>query len=247
MTGIEKYLEYVNRCLVQVTAMESQALEAAARAMIVRFRAGRVVHIYGPGVHSQIAAEDAFCRKGGLIPVNALLDHGLSAANGIRFTHRLEGQAAHADACLEQYGITAGDVLIVANAYGFNAVCVQAAIRARELGAKVIAITCPAYSKAVPRGTANAHPSGRRLFEAADIVIDNHMDPNETVVPVEGFPNLKVGAVATILHSFIINCLVIRVAEIMAADGDTPPVIAVNDQAHTDRIRSAFASQMRHF
>jgi len=247
MTGIELYLEYVTNCLGQVSAMEGQSLEAAARAMIGRFRAGKVVHVYGPGVHSQIAAEDAFCRKGGLIPVNAMLDHGLSAANGIRFTHRLEGQPAHADACLEQYGVGAGDVLIVANAYGFNAVCVQAAIRGRELGATVIAVTCPAYSRAVPAGTANAHPSGRRLYEVADIVIDNHMDPGETAVPVEGHPNLKVGAVATILHSFIINCLVIRVAEIMAADGETPPVIAVNDQAHTDRIRAAFAPQMRHF
>ncbi|MCE5269869.1 sugar isomerase domain-containing protein [bacterium] len=247
MNGIELYLEYVSRCLKQVTTEEDGALDRAARAMVERFRAGRVVHIYGPGVHSQIAAEDAFCRKGGLIPINALLDFGLSAANGIRFTHHLEGQAAHADACLAQYGLVAGDVLIVANAYGFNAVCVQAAIRARDLGAKVIAVTCPAYSRAVPAGAANAHPSGKRLFEVADIVIDNHMDPAETAVPVPGHPNLKVGAVATILHSFIINCLVIRVAEIMAAAGEVPPVVAVNDQAHTDRIRAGFAPQMRHF
>ncbi len=247
MNGIEKYLEYVGRCLQEVTTGEAGSLDQAARAMVERFRAGRVVHIYGPGVHSQIAAEDAFCRKGGLIPINALLDFGLSAANGIRFTHHLEGQAAHADACLAQYGLGAGDVLIVANAYGFNAVCVQAVLRARELGVKVIAITCPAYSRAVPAGATNAHPSGKRLFEVADIVIDNHMDPSETTVPVTGHPNLKVGAVATILHSFIINCLVIRVAEIMAAAGEVPPVVAVADQAHTDRIRAAFAPQMRHF
>lgn len=247
MDGLGLYLDYVNSCLAAVVREERDNMDAAADAMIARFRAGRVVQVYGPGVHSQIAAEDAFCRKGGLIPVNAVLDHGLSAANGIRFAHRLEGQTAHADACLEQYGIGAGDVLLLANAYGYNAVCVQAAIRAKELGATVIAITCPAFSRAVGRGATNEHPSGKRLFEAVDIVIDNHMDPHETVVPLSGFPNLKLGAVATILHSFIINCLVIRVAEKMAAAGETPPVIAVDDQAHTDRIRSRFAPQMCHF
>jgi len=247
MDGLEQYLAYVKDCLQKVVDLERTNLDAAADAMIERFRSGRVVHIYGPGVHSHIAAEDAFCRKGGLIPVNALLEVGTSAADGARSAHRLEGRASHADACLEKYGIGAGDVLIVANAYGFNAVCVQAAVRARKLGAKVIALTCPAFSRATPSDAPNRHPSGKNLFEVADIVIDNRMDSRETVVPVEGHPNLKVGAVATILHSFIINCLVIRVAEKMTAAGEVPPVIAVSDQAHTDRIRARFASQMRHY
>ena len=122
-----------------------------------------------------------------------------------------------------------------------------AAIRARELGAVVIAITCPAFSRSVPADAANRHPSGRNLYEVADVVIDNHMDPGETVVPVQGHPELKLGAVATILHSFIINCLVIRVAEKMAAEGESPPVVAVSDQEYTDRIRARYASQLRHY
>ena len=205
MDGLAQYLSYVRQCLEEVTELERANLDAAADAMIERFRRGKVVHIYGPGVHSHIAAEDAFCRKGGLIPVNALLDVGTSAADGARKAHRIEGQASHADACLEKYGITAEDVLIVANAYGFNAVCVQAAIRAKELGAEVIALTCPAFSRATGPDAHNRHPSGKNLFEVADIVIDNHMDSRETIVPVPDHPNLKVGAVATILHSFIIN------------------------------------------
>ena len=247
MDGLTSYVQYVNRCLENVVEKGRSALDAASDAMIARFREGRVVHIYGPGVHSYIAAEDAFCRKGGLIPVNALLDTSLSAANGMRFAHLLEGQSAHADACLAFYGLGEGDVLIVANAYGFNAVCVQAAIRARELGATVIAITCPAFSRSVAPDAKNRHPSGKSLFEVADIVIDNQMDPGETVVEIQGHPKLKVGAVATILHSFIINCLVIRVAEKMAAQGEPPPVVAVGDQEYTDRIRARFAGQLRHY
>lgn len=247
MNGLTSYLHYVEQCLENVVENEQPSLDAASEAMIRRFRAGRVVHIYGPGVHSYLAAEDAFCRKGGLIPVNALLDTSLSAANGMRFAHLLEGQSAHADACLAFYGIGEGDVLIVANAYGFNAVCVQAAIRARELKASVIAITSPAFSRCVPPDAGNRHQSGKNLFEIADIVIDNHMDPQETVVDIQDYPNLKLGAVATILHSFIINCLVIRVAEKMAAQGESPPVVAVEDQEYTDRIRTQFASQLRHY
>ncbi|HUU30208.1 MAG TPA: sugar isomerase domain-containing protein [archaeon] len=244
MDGLAQYLEYVSACLGKVLENERHVIDSAAEAMLQRFRQGKVVHIYGPGVHSNIAAEDAFCRKGGLIPINALLDISLSAANGMRFAHRLEGQSSHADACLAYYGIGQGDVLIIANAYGFNAVCVQAAIRARELGAKVIAITCPAFSRSVPEAAANRHPTGKNLFEVADMVIDNHMDPQETVIPVKGYPEIKVGAVATILHSFIINCLVIRVAEKMARAGEEPPVVSVSDQARTDRIRACFASQL---
>jgi uncharacterized phosphosugar-binding protein len=247
MDGLIKYLEYVKGCLEKVVELERGNLEAAVDAMISQFRKGKVVHIYGPGVHSQIAAEDAFCRKGGLIPVNALLDDGTSAADGARNAHQREGRPEVADSCLEKYGVGAGDVLIVANAYGFNAVSVQAAVRGKELGARVIALTCPAFSGTVPPDAKNRHPSGKSLFEVADIVIDNQMDGNETIVPIRNHPNVKVGAVATILHSFIINCLVIRVAEKMAAAGEVPPVIAVNDQEHTDRIRAAFISQLRHY
>ncbi|MBN2287790.1 MAG: SIS domain-containing protein, partial [Candidatus Glassbacteria bacterium] len=139
MDGLTQYLDYVKQCLEKVVAQERASLDEAAQAMLVRFRSGRVVHIYGPGVHSHIAAEDAFCRKGGLIPVNALLEDGTGAADGMRQAHVREGRPEVADSCLEKYSIGRGDLLIVANAYGFNAVCVQAALRARELGAEVVA------------------------------------------------------------------------------------------------------------
>ena len=129
-----------------------------------------------------------FYRKGGLIPVNPLLAVGLSANAGARMATMTEGQPEYANAVLEFYGLKAGDLLVIFNAYGFNACAVQGALRAKELNVTVIALTSPAYARQVPPDQKHRHPSKKLLHEIADVVIDIKMAPGETVVPVQNLP-----------------------------------------------------------
>jgi uncharacterized phosphosugar-binding protein len=92
------------------------------------------------------------------------------------------------------------------------------ALRAKAEGHAVIAVTSLEHTNAV---TAK-HPSGKRLSEIADVVIDNRAPYGDTTVQVgEG---IGVGAVSSITAAYIAQLLTIGAAERIAADGTTPPV-----------------------
>jgi hypothetical protein len=79
---------------------------------------------------------------------------------------------------VNEAGILEGDVFIVHSVSGRNSVPVDAALRARELGAYVICLTNVKYSKSVP----SRHASHKRLFEVCDLVIDNCGDVGDAAV-----------------------------------------------------------------
>ena len=42
----------------------------------------RLVHVFGPGGHSNLATQELFFRAGGLMHMNAILDEGTLLSNG---------------------------------------------------------------------------------------------------------------------------------------------------------------------
>ena len=112
---------------------------------------------------------------------------------------RIDGYGAKvADAA----GIGAGDLVFIHSVSGRNAVPVDMAMHVREKGAYVIAITSIQYSEASsPRAKC-----GKRLFEAADLVIDNCGTFGDALVQVGDFPQ-KVAPSSTVVGSSIVNAL----------------------------------------
>jgi len=81
---------------------------------------------------------------------------------------------------VEKSNMLPGDVLLVGSVSGINILPVQMAMDAQKLGLTVIGLTAVEYSsKLEPR-----HPSGKRLFEACDIVLDNCSNVGDTLVYV---------------------------------------------------------------
>jgi len=120
---------------------------------------------------------------------------------------------------LDSSQIQPGDVLIIGSVSGKSAVVVELALQARERGVKVIALTAPAYSGRL----ISEHPSGKRLFESADLVLDNGAPYGDGMLEVEGLPYAicpasGVGAVVTLW------AMVARITELLLARGMTPAV-----------------------
>lgn len=214
-----RYFAEVRRLLTEVEATESRAVEEAAERLGECLAAGRVIHAFAAG-HSHLLVEELFYRAGGLVPVNALLEPGLMLHHGAAKSSRMERLPGYAAIILEEGRPEPGDVLLVISTSGVNVVPVEMALEAKRRGLVVVAVT----SVEASRRTAPRHPSGQRLCDLAEVVIDNHVPLGDAAVESERL-GFKIGPASTVVGAAILNELVVRVAEKLAERGIEPPVL----------------------
>ncbi len=153
------YLVNVQELVKTIQETQMDAIQTAAEWITESLEAGGVFHAFGSG-HSHIIAIEAHHRAGGLVPMQPINDPAEGKAE------RLEGYAA---ILLNQYDVREGEVLLISSNSGINAVPIEMALEAKARGLKVVAITSMAHTQA---GSAR-HSSGKKLYQVADLVIDN--------------------------------------------------------------------------
>jgi len=154
-------------------------------------------------------------RAGGLVPVNLIPDPTEGMAE------RLEGLGEILLGRYERrYQLLPGEVMIVVSTSGRNPVPIEIALKAQERGLFVIAITSLEYS----RVSTSRHSSGKRLFEVADLVLDNGVPPGDASVEI-GRTGQKAGASSTIAGALIVNMLMLSVIEHILEAGEEPPIL----------------------
>jgi uncharacterized phosphosugar-binding protein len=112
-----------------------------------------------------------------------------------------------------------GDVMIIGSVSGRNRVPVELALACREMGVRVVGLTALAYTREVE----SLHPSGRKLCDVADVVIDIGAPFGDAAVELPGVdvPVLPVSGVAFAICGWM---LWERVIQKMVALG-TPPTV----------------------
>jgi uncharacterized phosphosugar-binding protein len=122
---------------------------------------------------------------------------------------------------IEDAGVSAGDVLVIASNSGINAVPVEAAIAAKEAGALVIALTSIAHSS----GSEPRNAAGKRLYEVADLTLDNCGRKGDAVLEVEGLGQ-KFCPTSTIAGCLILHCIVAETIDRLVKQGFEVPVLS---------------------
>ena len=164
--------EVVSRLERLTDGNNANALDDAAALIVESLNAGGIIHAFGTG-HSEAFAMEVAGRAGGLIPTNriALRDvvlHGDRDAS-ILAGATLERDPSVVAELLDGLSLHDADLFVIASNSGVNGSVVEMAVQAKQRGHKVIAVTSLEHTNAVtPK-----HPSGRRLSELADVVIDN--------------------------------------------------------------------------
>jgi len=219
-----EYLEAVIQLLQQVRETQGEAIEQAAQVMAAAIQADHLVYAFGP-THASILAQELFYRAGGLVPVNPILPPGLTTdIRPATLTSKLERLPGFGAQILSETPMEGGDVLIVHSVSGRNAVAVEMAQGARQRGVFVIAVTSLAYSRA----TQPRQPGMPRLFETADLVLDNRAPVGDALIELEGQPQ-KVGPSSTVTGAAIVNAIVVRTAELLLQrTGDMPVFMSAN-------------------
>lgn len=219
---IDMYKQTVTKLFQEIVEKEEKTIDAAAALFVQAIKKDQLIHVIGPGGHSNIGAYEMFYRAGGLVPVNAILDPGTLLSMGARRSTIIERTPGYGPAVLEAFDVKDG-VLVIVNAYGINAMCIDVALEARRRGLPTIGITSRAFAEKVPSDHPARHPSKKNLFEVVDVHVDCHMPFGDAVVSIEGLPQ-KVAPVSTLVNCFIINLIVIKTVEKLIAEGVTPPV-----------------------
>lgn len=215
MTVVRSYWSRVRDILAE---LEEEQVMTAADLVARALRQGGIVHIFGAG-HSALLAQEVFYRAGGLVAVRPILDRRIQFEDGAIESTEFERKPGAAEELAAAAGFRNVDVGIVISNSGRNVLPVQMAVEMRSAGMKVIALTNLAQSRAGK----SLHASGKRLFELADAVLDNHCPPGDAAVTLQGTEN-SMGAVSTIAGAALLHAVFLQTAAQLVKEGKPPEI-----------------------
>ena len=197
---IDTYFDKI-RGRLDAIAADTQPIQQAAQVCADALARGGMLHIFDSG---HMVSSELINRAGGLVAISPL-SFGLNITNLVKARPDRPPEASsrlsfgYIEHVFEASQLRAGDVLFVGSVSGKTANVVELALQARNHGLTVIALTALAYSAKL----VSEHPSGKHLYEVADLVLDNHAPYGDALLEVEGLdypicPASGIGA-ATIL------------------------------------------------
>ena len=229
----------------KVAAEQAAGVAAAASLVAEGLRAGGVVQAFGTG-HSQALAMEIAGRAGGLVPTNMIALRDLVLLGGdppdVLFTEHLEREPSIAHRLYDLAKVEPHDVFLIASNSGGNGSVVELARLVKEHGHPLIAVTSMAHTSRVT----SRHPSGQRLFEIADVVLDNGAPYGDTVLTAG---DVTVCAVSSITAALLAQMIVAEVVRTMLDAGETPPVYISSNvpegDAHNTALEARYAGRIR--
>lgn len=214
------YWSAMTRLWEEVRVAEAGSVEGAAQKVAEAVIKGAALWAFG-ATHSSLLTGELVYRAGGLAIVNPIYAPGLTVnERPLPRTSNLEHLSGYAEVVLSGVPLHKGDVLFVFSTSGRNAVPVEVATVARRRGATVVAFTSRQYAMVAPPD----NPPGRYLHDVSDIVIDTHVPVGDAALRLSNV-GPPVGPVSTVITALLVNGLVCRVSELLAARGMEPPVL----------------------
>lgn len=214
------YIQHIKRLIETVEEKEGQAIDQTVELIEKTIRQKRAVYIFGAS-HAGILTQEMYYRAGGLMPINPIFAKELSLdREPVTTTSQMERLIGYGTILANSVDFHADDILLLHSVSGRNPVIIDLALAAKAKGVKIIGLTNVSYSTA----TGSRHPSGKRLFEVADIVLDNHGDIGDASCEIKGISQ-KVGPTSTVIGAMLLNMIVVEVARKLVANGVSQPPI----------------------
>jgi uncharacterized phosphosugar-binding protein len=217
--NMKAVFDTLHTMLRQVEETQAASIHTAGQLVADCLARDGIIHMFGTG-HSHILAEELFFRAGGLSAVNPIFDAGLMLHESALTSTDLERLEGYAPIVFSRYTFSPNDIIIIISNSGRNAAPIEAAMEARQRKLPVIAVTAKSYSQ----GNPSRHSSGKRLFELADVVLDNCGLPGDGAVQVEGLPE-RICPTSTIMGATLLHAVIYEAVSLLLARGIQPAVI----------------------
>ncbi len=216
MDKMKEYRDLLVADMNQVIEQQRENIEKAAQIMTDTVKSGNKIYFFGTG-HSYITGQEVFARAGGYGEFVPILENELGMNHAFKST-LIERTAAYADVIMGLYVFKPGDAIVMTSNSGRNALLVEMALRLKKLGMKIICITALDSSKA----STSRHPSGLRLFELADVVLDNRSVMGDASISHN--EEIKTGPTSTIMDCYLIQLVVTQFVQNELDRGVDAPV-----------------------
>ena len=199
--------------LRSISKSNAATIAVAGEAIGRSVAAGGVLHTFGSG-HSEILARELIGRSGGLVGVSGIFDPGAGFAENV---------VGYGKALVERYdriyGLHPGEVVVVISNSGKNVSPVEVALHAKAKGLTVVGLCSLAMSRTAP----TLHPSGKRLHEIADLVLDNGGVPGDASIEVEA--GVRAAPTSTLTGALLLNQLQLAAIDWLRANGHPLPIL----------------------
>lgn len=241
----ERWYEAAEQVLARIRETQTENIRRAAVLIAEAAAAGGGLNIYDTGHCSG----EPLHRAGGLLMMREFR-LGMNVTNAPAPKRKQSVEERHqqarpasdeqvAELAVARSGLAPGDVLIVNSVSGKSTLPIAVALAAKQLGLHVVAITNVAYSKSV----ASQHSSGKHLFEAAEVVIDNCGVVGDAALDMEGL-GTKAIPTSGLTFCYIIWALAAEAIAQMQARGLKPHVYrSVNlpdGEAYNARVEAEY-------
>lgn len=217
MDFTKRYYDFVSKTLENVYQINHDAIWEGANLLLNAEINGGTLYTFGTG-HSQMLGQDLYARAGGYAKIYPIHEIELTLATHPTKSTQIERTASYADVLEHLYPIQKGDVVIAASNSGRNALVIEYVSRLKAKGVKIIAITSLIHSKQVE----SRHPSGKRLFELADVVLDNQAPYGDAGIPLSA--DIHMGPISTLTGCFLSQCLIGELVDRLIENGRQAPV-----------------------
>jgi uncharacterized phosphosugar-binding protein len=232
--------------LERVIQTQSNAIRQAARLFADCITNDGVIHAYGTG-HSRAFAMELAGRAGGLVPVNRidLEDLALHAQWSLErvMSPDIERDLAAGQAILSCYRILPQDIFIICSNSGGNAAIVEVAQQVKERGHTLVVVTALDHTQRVT----SRHSSGKKLYEFADVVIDNCGPFGDALLELPGGGSAC--AISSMSGALIAQAITAEtIGFLLAAGKEAPVLISANIPGgieHNDRLVQHYAGRIR--
>ena len=208
------YMNEISNILEEVYEKNKDAIKVAAQKMAETIMKDNLVHIFGTG-HSSLLATEMYSRAGGLANVNPILDANALMDFGGERSCQMERTSGISPVLYDLYDIKPEDMVIVISNSGRNAMPIEMAMKAKEKGNFVVVLT----SYEVSKKAQSRHSSGKKLYEFADVILDNCGKFGDCCLKVG---NYDTGAISTITGAFILHTVETEATKIMNDAGFKP-------------------------
>jgi uncharacterized phosphosugar-binding protein len=236
----KKYYTSILNVINQIEENELSTIQKTAKLFAETIKNDQMIHFFGTG-HSHMIGIEMFVRAGGLSNINAMLDDTIITSFGAEKGSKMEKLDGLADIIYDEYLIDSNDLMVIISNSGRNAVPIQMAMRAKKEGLTVIAITSYQHSKQVD----SRDKSGKKLYELADIVLDNWAPKGDALIE---YGPVKSGPASTISGAFIVNSILTETLDILHKDNIQLPIFVSQntDNYDNDHLYKKYKGRVKH-